>query len=110
MNWQHMAYAPRTGQGFLLFGIHDHRSIHRLDAHVQRGIVAGDHWWAIGQWDVWREEPGYELYSADVVTDRMVRPDHRWVFCKDGVPLWTSPLAWCELTVPNPGICEPVKC
>lgn len=111
--WRHIALVPKDGRAFLLFGIHDAESVRRLDAPVQRGIVAGDHWWAIGLWDVWRAIPPPKHFAnpdEEAASPRIyVGADHLWVFAKDGVPLWTPPLAWCELTVPNPGICEPVR-
>lgn len=81
MEWQPIAGAPKDGVAFLAYGRHT-----GSPSDAQRGMEAGDHWWAIIQWDVWRpyEDGG-----------------RRWVFCKDGAPLWSSPLAWCALEVPR---------
>ena len=76
--WRPMVEAPRDGSAVLAFGIHDH-----TPPDAQRGVVAGDRWWAIILWDVWR--------------------GGGWVFSKDGAPVWSEPLRFMELRLP-PGV------
>jgi hypothetical protein len=59
-----MTDAPRSGEAFLAIGRHG-----RDPARAARGVREGDDWWAIAQWDHWREP-------------------HQFVFCLDGSPLW----------------------
>lgn len=80
--WQPIEAAPRDGNAFLAFGIHT-----RAPIDAQRGVKAGDHWWAILLWDVWRDE----AYTAF---------DIRWVFAKDGAPPWSMPTHWMPLPEP----------
>lgn len=76
--WQAIATAPRTGIGILAYGLHEKDAPARASPQVK----AGDHWWAIILWDVWRES-------------------HGWVFAKDGQPTWSEPTHWCELDPPD---------
>ena len=71
--WQPIETAPRDGFGFLAYGRHDTDN----GLHWQ----AGDHWWAIIQWDIWREPK-------------------RWVFGKDGTSTWSEPTHWMPLPLP----------
>jgi hypothetical protein len=85
--WRAIDDAPRDGSAFLAYGRHTERSAKRRD--VQQGVQAGDHWWAIILWDVWRRH----LIQLD-------HPGLQWVFSKDGSPVWSTPLRWMPLTVP----------
>jgi len=82
--WQTIESAPRDGSTFLAYGRHT-----GSPPDAQRGVVAGDHWWAIILWDCWRRAPDDE---------RKVR----WVFAKDGKPTWSPPTHWMELPPPPP--------
>ena len=75
--WRPIESAPKDGSAFLAYGVHTGSP---LDA--QKGVVAGDHWWAIILWDKWREP--------------------QWVFSKDGKPTWTLPTYWRPLPTPPP--------
>jgi hypothetical protein len=75
---------PMNGIGFLAYGRHTGSPV---DASPE--VIAGDHWWAIILRDTWRLPKD----GGD-----------RWVFAKDGNPVWSEPLRWQKLTVP-PG-CE----
>jgi hypothetical protein len=77
--WRTMADAPRDGTAFLAFGTHTHSP-----PDAQRGIAAGDVWWAIILFDVWRDP-------------------HRFVFAKDGAPTWSAPEFWQPLLAPTIG-------
>jgi hypothetical protein len=77
INYQPWATAPRNGFGFLAYGIHT-----TTPPGAARGVRPGDHWWAILQFDIWREP-------------------HQFVFAKDGTPAWSEPKAWAELTIPG---------
>lgn len=81
--WRSMASAPQDGSGLLLFGLHDRDAPPGASPQVR----AGDGWWAIALWDVWRGAPA-------------------WVFAKDGAPVWSEPVCWQELTWPE-GITVP---
>lgn len=76
---QPMFTAPRDGTAFLATGTHNHSP-----PGAQRGVMAGDRWWAILLFDIWRE-PG------------------RFVFAKDGTPPWSEPKLWCALPDLLPG-------
>lgn len=67
-----IASAPRDGTGILAYGRHV--------TDNGRSWSIGDHWWAIIQWDVWRDE--------------------KWVFAKDGRDLWGPPSHWAPLVPP----------
>jgi hypothetical protein len=69
--------AAKDGTAFLAFGIHDHSP-----DDAERGVVAGDYWWAIIRWDIWRAP-------------------HQWVFSKDGASVWSEPQCWQPLVGPN---------
>jgi hypothetical protein len=71
--WQPIETAPKDGSAILCFGIHDHSP-----EDAQRGVRAGDHWWAIMLWDVWRNPP-------------------KWVLAKDGSTTWSNPTHWMPL-------------
>ena len=75
--WLPFAGAPRDGIGFLAYGVHDHEFRTGDRIHWR----AGDHWWGILVFDIWRE-PG------------------EFVFAKDGALPWSEPLCWQPLTVP----------
>ena len=79
--WQSIDSAPKDGTAFLAYGRHDHSP-----ADAQHGVVAGDHWWAIILWDVWR--------------DSGMAQTKRWVFAKDGAKVWSDPLFWQTLEIP----------
>lgn len=74
--WKHISYAPRDGTAFLAYGRHTH-----TPDDAQRGVVAGDYWWAIILWDIWRGK-------------------RQWVFAKDGKPTWSEPTHWMPLPPP----------
>jgi hypothetical protein len=76
MNWHRMDSAPRDGSAFLAYGVHI-----GSPPDAQRGVKAGDHWWAIILWDKWREP-------------------HRFVFAKDGAATWSEPTHWMPLPEP----------
>lgn len=84
MIWWHPAQpassrdnTPQDGRGFLAYGRH------ARDEGRPGRYKAGDHWWAILQWDIWREP-------------------HQFVFAKDGAPFdWGDILAWAKLDVPG---------
>jgi hypothetical protein len=81
--WQPIETAPRDGSAFLAYGRHT-----GSPPDAQRGVVTGDHWWAIILWDKWRparEPPGMTA---------------QWVFAKDGKPTWSPPTHWMELPPP----------
>ncbi len=82
-DWQPIETAPKDGNAFLAYGIHT-----GSPPDAQRGVVAGDHWWAIILWDVWR--PAVEWAKAPA----------RWVFAKDGKPTWSEPTYWMALPEP----------
>lgn len=73
MIWQPIATAPKDGTAMLGFGIHV-----ESPADAQRGVKAGDYWWAIMVWDIWRTKV-------------------QWVFSKDGKPTWSIPTHWMPL-------------
>jgi hypothetical protein len=78
--WQPIEIAPKDGSAFLAYGRHTHRP-----KDAQRGVEAGDHWWAIILWDIWRpEEDG----------------GRAWVFAKDGNYTWSAPTHWMPLPDP----------
>ena len=84
--WRDIASAPRDGNGFIVYGRH------AKDCPIQDGrdrYKKGDHWWAIGCWDIWRSA----LIGGE-----------RFVFCKDGMALdvWGEPTHWMPLP-PAPG-------
>jgi hypothetical protein len=74
--WLPFESYPTDGQGFLAFGLHDD------DSGRAGGWVKGDHFWAIAQWDIWREP-------------------HQLVFGKDGAPLWKDPTHFQVLLPPK---------
>lgn len=74
--WPHgqpMSTAPRDGFAFLATGTHTHSP-----PDAQRGVKAGDRWWGILLFDIWREP-------------------HRFLFAKDGAELWSEPELWCPV-------------
>lgn len=73
------AEMKKNGRGLLLHGRHLH------DSGREGDYVAGDYWWAIGLWDIWRPRFG-----------------QRWVFALNGAPLdaWGEPTHWAELKLP----------
>lgn len=79
-HWRPIETAPQDGFGFLAYGRHA-ADCPLPGANRWR---KGDHWWAIVQWDIWREP-------------------HQWVFGKDGRPLreWGEPLLWQPLEPPE---------
>lgn len=76
LEWLPMSSAPKDGTAFLAYGKHTHSP-----PDAQRGVKAGDHWWAIILWDVWREP-------------------QQFVFSKDGAPVWSEPQCWRPLLAP----------
>lgn len=79
--WRPIETAPKDGSGILAYGRHT-----GSPPGAARGVKAGDHWWAIIQWDIWRApENGGQ----------------RWVFCKDGTPAWSEPMQWQLLEPPS---------
>jgi len=80
--WQPIESAPRDGSAILAYGRHT-----GSPPDAQRGVVAGDHWWAIILWDVWRSS---------------LKETKRWVFAKDGEATWSAPTNWMELPAPPP--------
>lgn len=76
VQWRPIDTAPKDGTAFLAYGIHT-----GSPSDAQRGVKAGDHWWAIILWDVWRTH-------------------NRWVFAKDGAPTWSEPTHWKALEPP----------
>jgi hypothetical protein len=72
-DWLPIESAPKDGSAILGFGTHV-----GTPHEEQRGVVAGDWWWAIMLWDVWRNP-------------------HQWVFSKDGSPTWSAPSHWMPL-------------
>jgi hypothetical protein len=72
-HWNAMDSAPRDGNAFLACGVHT-----SSPPSAQRGVKAGDTWWAIILWDIWRTP-------------------HQFVFAKDGEPLWSAPKGWMRL-------------
>ena len=81
--WRPMTEAPKDGSAVLGFGIHT-----GSPPDAQRGVQPGDHWWSIMLWDIWRSREN----GGD-----------RWVFAKDGAPVWSEPLRFKLLRVP-PGV------
>lgn len=84
MDWQPISTAPKDGTAVLGFGIH---SGPQPDA--QRGVKAGDYWWAIMLWDVWRNPDAGSWGEKSL-----------WVFAKDGKPTWSHPTHWMPLPEP----------
>lgn len=77
MRWLPFKDAPKDGNGILAYGRHAE------DEGRPGRYRKGDHWWAIIQWDIWREP-------------------HGWVFGLDGRPFdWGEPIAFAKLTVPG---------
>jgi hypothetical protein len=80
--WRPIESAPKDGTSFIAYGRH------AKDCPIKDGrnrYKQGDHWWALGCWDIWRKG--------------------RWfVFCKDGKPLedWGKPTHWMPLPAPPP--------
>jgi hypothetical protein len=79
--WRPIETAPRDGTAILGYGRHTHSP-----PDAQRGVVPGDHWWAIILWDIWRE--------SDLARTRL------WVFAKDGAVTWSDPTHWQPLPEP----------
>ena len=75
--WRPIATARKDGIAFIAYGRHT-----RGDGRPER-YKLGDHWWAIIQWDIWREP-------------------HQFVFGKDGKPIsdWGEPTHWMPLPDP----------
>ena len=82
--WQPIETAPKDGTAILGFGIHS-----GSPPDAQRGVRAGDYWWAIILWDIWRnpDRAGWGERSL-------------WVFAKDGTPTWSHPTHWMPLRKP----------
>ncbi len=78
--WQPIETAPKDGSAFLAYGVHT-----GSPTDAAKGVVAGDHWWGIILWDIWREMRGTE---------------DRWCFSKDGKPTWSAPTHWMPLPDP----------
>lgn len=87
--WRDIATAPKDGTAVLGYGLHT-----GSPSDAQRGVKAGDHWWAIMLWDVWRH-----LVPAGWGDQSL------WVFAKDGKPAWSLPTHWQPLPAPpaDPG-------
>ena len=75
--WQPIETAPKDGARFLGYGRHGEKP----HPGAGKGVEPGDHWWGIIGWDVWR-------------------PNHIWVFSKDGAPTWSEPTHWRPLPAP----------
>jgi hypothetical protein len=72
----------KNGRGLMLYGIHV------ADSGREGSYVAGDHWWAIAVWDIWRPKTHAP----------------RWVFAVNGEPLdWGEPTHFTELKPPASG-------
>ena len=82
--WKPINTAPKDGSAFLAYGRHTHSP-----KDAQRGVKAGDHWWAIILWDIWRTD---EDSGRDA-----------WVFAKDGKCTWSQPTHWLPLPSPPVG-------
>jgi len=67
--------APRDGRGFLAYGRHTADQ----PPGAAHGVRAGDHWYAILVFDIWRPAGGF-------------------VFAKDGAPAWEGAIGWTELS------------
>jgi hypothetical protein len=84
--WRKVTEADKDGFGRLFYGIHDHDA----PPGASQEVKAGDHWWCILQWDLWREHPnGRRAAWAG------------WVFAATGQPAWSEPLRVCDLTPPK---------
>jgi hypothetical protein len=83
-DWQPIATAPKNGIAILGFGVHV-----GSPPDAQRGVQAGDYWWAIMLWDIWRT-PDAGNWGVQ----------SRWVFAKDGTPTWSQPTHWMPLPAP----------
>lgn len=81
LEWLPIDTAPKDGSAFLAYGRHTDSP-----ESAQRGVKAGDHWWAIILWDVWREPA--------------------WVFAKDGTSTWSQPTHWLPLPAPPESGCS----
>lgn len=80
MQWRPIAEAPKDGSAFLGYGVHDHDA----PLGASREVKAGDHWWGIILWDVWRGAP-------------------KFVFSKDGATTWSAPTHFIPLSaIPLP--------
>ena len=79
-DWRPWSTAPLDGTGVLACGIHTSGDPRPVPAGVEgRRYRPGDSWWAILQFDVWRQPS-------------------RWVYGKDGDPrLPSEPLGWRPL-------------
>lgn len=75
--WRPIESAPRDGSAFLGYGVHDHDA----PLGASREVKAGDHWWGIILWDIWRGAP-------------------KFVFSKDGAATWSAPTYWRPLPPP----------
>ena len=75
--WRPIDLAPLDGSAFLAYGIHDTDD----PPGAQRGVKAGDHWWAILLWDIWRTP-------------------NQFVFAKDGSLPWSEPTRFQPLPSP----------
>lgn len=69
--------APKNGTAILAYGVHV-----GSPRDAQRGVEAGDRWWGMVLWDVWR--------------------GGGWVFAKDGAPAWSEPTHFFRLYPPAP--------
>ncbi len=81
MQWKPIETAPMDGTAILGYG----RYI-GSPSDARKGVIAGDHWWAIMVWSVWRK---YSLPQPG-----------RWVFAKDGAKTWSAPTHWMPLPEP----------
>ena len=79
--WHPIETAPKDGTAILGYGRHT-----GSPPDAQRGVVEGDHWWAIMLWDIWRETG--------------LAQSRRWVFAKDGARMWSDPTHWMRLPEP----------
>lgn len=79
--WRDIASAPKDGTAVLLYGRH----VVDAPPGASRQVKAGDHWWSIALFDVWRPpEDGGRC----------------WVFAKDGQHTWSDPTHWLPLPSP----------
>lgn len=67
------------GGAVLTYGVHTEYA----PPGASKQVKPGDHWFAIALLDIWRTPP-----------------PHKWVFAKDGTPLWSNPTHWKYLQPP----------
>ena len=81
--WQPIKTAPKDGSAFLAYGRHT-----GSPKDAAKGVEAGDHWWAIVLYDVYRE---------------IGMGGSQFVFAKDGAKTWSPPTHWMPLpAAPQP--------